>query len=57
MPALVVKNHNPGFKAFCKRLEQNGLKPKQIICAVMRKLLHIIFGMFKSNSMYDPNLV
>lgn len=57
MPALVVKNHNQHFSAFCNRLEKNGLKPKAIVCAVMRKLLHIIFGMFKSEQEFNANLV
>lgn len=57
MPALVAKNNNPHLKAFCKRLEKNGLKPKQIICAVMRKLIHIIFGILKHKQIFNPNLV
>ena len=47
MPALVAKNYNSYFKKVALRLQDNGLKPKQIICAIMRKILHAIFGMFK----------
>lgn len=57
MPALVAKNSNPHFKNFCERLAKNGLKPKQIICAVMRKLLHVIFGMLKHKQDFNPALV
>jgi transposase len=57
MPALVAKNTNPHLREFCERLEKNGLKPKQIICAVMRKLIHIIFGMLKHQQNFNPNLV
>lgn len=57
MPALVAKNNNPHLQAFCERLEKNGLKPKQIICAVMRKLVHIIFGMLKTQQDFNPALV
>ena len=57
MPALTAKNHNPHLKAFCQRLEKNGLAPKAIIGAVMRKLLHIIFGMLKHNQEFNPKLV
>jgi transposase len=57
MPALVVKNHNSHFKAFCKRLEENGLTPKAIVGAVMRKLMHIIYGMLKHDQVFNPELV
>jgi len=57
MSAVVAKNHNPHFREFCLRLEKNGLKPKQIVCAIMRKLLHVIFGMHKSGQVFDPKLV
>jgi hypothetical protein len=26
-----------------------------IVCAIMRKLVHVIFGILKSGKMYDPN--
>lgn len=57
MPALVAKNKNQDLKKFCDRLEKNGLKPKQIICAVMRKLIHIIFGILKHKQDFNPALV
>ena len=57
MPALVVKNSNPYFKDFCSRLEKNGLKPKAIIGAVMRKLIHVIFGILKHKQDFNPALV
>ena len=57
MPALVAKNKNPHLKQFCERLKKNGLKPKQIICAVMRKLIHIIFGILKHKQDFNPALV
>lgn len=57
MPALVAKNHNPHLKPFCERLEANGKRPKQIVGALMRKLLHIIYGMLKSNMPFNPELV
>lgn len=57
MPALVVKRFNPSLKPFCDRLKQNGLTPKEIVCAVMRKLLHIIFGMLKHKTHFNPSLV
>jgi hypothetical protein len=31
----------------------NGKKPLQAVCAVMRKLLHAIHGMLKNNTLFD----
>ncbi|QPC81668.1 IS110 family transposase [Phototrophicus methaneseepsis] len=55
MPAVVAKIHNPILKAFAARLEARGLAPKQIIVAVMRKLLHLAYGILKSGNAFDPN--
>lgn len=57
MPAMVVKNTNSHFGSFCQRLEKNGLTPKAIIGAVMRKLIHIIFGILKHQQDFNPALV
>jgi transposase len=56
MAALVAKKHNKGLAAFISRLEQNGKAPKTIVCAVMRKLAHIIFGVLKSGVPFNENL-
>lgn len=56
MPALVAKRFNPHLQSFCQRLQKNGLKPKAIVCAVMRKLLHIIFGMLKNKQSFNVEL-
>lgn len=55
MAALVVKRHNMNFKKFINRLDQKGKKPKTIICAIMRKLAHIIFGVLKSKQNYKED--
>ena len=55
-PAIVAKQHNKTIVAFAKRLEQNGKTPMQIVCAAMRKLLHIAFGVLKHKTPFDPNL-
>ena len=47
MPALVASRHEPHVKAFYDRLLARGKKPKQALVAVMRKLLHSIYGMRK----------
>ena len=55
MAALVAKNFNKGLTNFVSRLQQKGKNPKTIICAVMRKLAHIIFGVLKSKQPFDEN--
>jgi len=56
MPALVIKNKNQYFKDFCDRLMTKGKCSKVIIVAVMRKLMHIVFGMLKNNALFDHTL-
>ena len=55
MPALVAKQHNPLLRAFAQRLAARGKQPKQIIVAVMRKLLHLAYGILKSGQPFDPH--
>ena len=47
LPALIAMNHHPSLKSFAEKLRERGKKFKQIICAIMRKLVHIIFGVLK----------
>ena len=54
MPAMTALIFNPLLKTFADRLLENGKKPKQIIIAVMRKLLHQIYGILKSGQPYNP---
>lgn len=54
MPALVAKRFNPVIQVFSSSLEENGKVPMEIVCAVMRKLLHICFGILKSQKPFDP---
>lgn len=56
LPAVVAKNRNPVVGAFCDRLLAAG-KPKMVVvCAAMRKLVHIIFGVLKSGRPFDAKL-
>lgn len=55
MPALVSIQCNPLMIAFYNRLKAKGKNGKVIVCAIMRKLVHIIFGILKSGKKYDPN--
>lgn len=55
MPALVSIQCNPVIIRFYDRLKEKGKNGKVVICAVMRKLVHIIFGILKSGKSFDPN--
>ena len=53
MPALVALRHEPHLRAFYQRLLGRGKAPLQAVVAVMRKLLHALFAMFRFNQAYD----
>ena len=54
MPALVASRFDPNIKGYYHHLiDDNGLKKVQAVCAVMRKLLHAIHGMLKTNKKFD----
>lgn len=55
MAALSAKRYNPIIERFCRRLQQRGKKPMEIIGAAMRKLLHIAYGVLKSGKAFDPS--
>jgi transposase len=53
-PALSAMTHNPLVKALRERLAAKpGFKPKQIIAAAMRKLLHLCYGVLKTGERFD----
>jgi transposase len=53
-PAVSAIRYNAVIKKFARRLSENGKAPMQIVCAAMRKLLHIAFGVIKNNRPFDP---
>ena len=53
MPALVSIQCNPIIQTFYHRLKGNGKNGKVIVCAIMRKLVHLIFGILKSGKPFD----
>jgi len=56
-PAIVAIRYNPVLGAFARRLREAG-KPKMVvIAAVMRKLLHIAFGVLKHQRPFDPKWI
>lgn len=55
MPTLIAMPHNPAIRALKQRLSERGKRGKQIVCAAMRKLLHIAYGVLKSRTPFNPN--
>jgi transposase len=52
MPALVAVRHDPYFRAYYQHLLA-AAKPKMLaLTAVMRKLLHALYGMFKHDQVF-----
>ena len=56
LPAMSAMQHNVLIKNFAKKLRSKGKPGKVIVVAIMRKLLHIIFGVIKYKSSFNPNL-
>ena len=53
MPAVSAVQHEPHLQGFYQHLLRRGKTPLQAIIAVMRKLLHAIFGMFKHDEAFQ----
>lgn len=56
MPAMVTLYKTDWGKKFRARLAANGKPPMLIIGAMMRKLIHVAFGVLKSGKNFDPAL-
>jgi len=54
LPALSALQHNPLIRDFASRLEQRGKARMVIVGAVMRKLVHIAYGVLKHRTPFDP---
>lgn len=55
MPAISAKRCNPRLKAWAETLALRGLTGKQVVVAIMRKLLHLAYGILKSGQPFDPH--
>ena len=53
MPALVAVRRNSAVQRFATELTARGKAPLQVLVAVMRKLLHAIYGMLKTDTDFD----
>jgi transposase len=56
MPAMVTLYKTAWGKIFRDRLAASGKPPKLIIGAMMRKLVHVAYGVLKSGKSFDPAL-
>jgi len=57
MPALCVirTKKGPLYKLYIRLLKRNGGLKKKALCAVQRKLLCLVYSLWKSGEAYDPN--
>ena len=53
MPALVASRCEPHVEAYVTKLVEHGKRKLQAVVAVMRKLLHAIYGMLKHGTPWD----
>ena len=53
-PAISAMTHAPTLRAFAQQLRARGKAPMAVICAVMRKLLHLCYALLKSGQPFDP---
>ncbi len=56
MPAIAAMRCNPVLKAFADRLHAAGKRGKQIVAAVMRRLLVLAYGVVQSGQPFDPEI-
>jgi len=56
MPALVAIQREPAIEDFYQRFLKKGKPKKVAICAVMRKLVHIIYGVLKSQQPFNKRI-
>jgi transposase len=57
MAAIVAKQYNPDIRRHYLRLLKNGKMKMSALCAAMRKLVHICFGVLKHQKPYQPQTV
>lgn len=57
MAAVVATKHNPDIKRQYERLLKNGKCKMAAVCAAMRKLVQICFGVLKHQTPYQPQVI
>jgi transposase len=53
-PAITALRCSPFFQQWAEGLRRRGKSKMSIICAVMRKLVHLVYGVLKSGQPFDP---
>ena len=53
-PAITALRCSPFFKAWAEGLQERGKSKMSVICAVMRKLIHLAYGVLKTGTPFDP---
>lgn len=53
-PAITALRCSPFFQAWAEGLRQRGKCKMSVICAVMRKLVHLAYGVLKTGKPFDP---
>lgn len=56
MPSMTAVRVNPTLKQFYQRLKPNKAKPLVALVAVQRKLLLLMYSLYKNNALYDPQI-
>jgi transposase len=57
LPSVVARRYNPLLNAFAERLLATGMSKMAVIGAVMRKLVHQIYGVIRSGKPFDPKIL
>jgi transposase len=55
MPAVVARRHNELIRQWAEQLEQRGKKAKQIIVAIIHRLLRIVVGVLKTQTPFQAD--
>jgi transposase len=53
-PAVTALRCSPFFQAWAEGLQERGKCKMTVICAVMRKLIHLAYGVLKTGRPFDP---
>lgn len=53
-PAITALRCSPFFQSWAKGLQERGKSKMSVICAVMRKLVHLAYGVLKTGKPFDP---
>jgi transposase len=53
-PAITALRCSPFFQEWADGLLKRGKSKMSVICAVMRKLLHVVYGVLKNGKEFDP---